>query len=186
MPSFVIQVSSGQSHEPVVEEALHGEVLGKAEGTLDLQRLTNRKRRANTGGVGERKDVVVVAGMIAREGKILIAQRPDGKARAGQWEFPGGKAEPGEALEAALVREIREELGAEIDVGAVWEVLRHDYPDLSVTVHFFPCRLRDGAVVERREHARIEWVEGARLGDYEFVEADRDLLPRIAKAPWLR
>ena len=133
-----------------------------------------------------RKDVVVVAGMIVREGRILIAQRPEGKARAGQWEFPGGKAEPGEALEAALVREIREELGAEIEVGGVWEVLRHDYPDLSVTVHFLPCRLREGAVVERREHARIEWVEPARLADYEFVEADRDLLPRIANAEWAR
>lgn len=133
-----------------------------------------------------RKDVVVVAGMIVREGKILIAQRPEGKARAGQWEFPGGKAEPGEANEAALVREIREELGAEIDVLPEWEVLRHDYPDLSVTVHFHPCRLREGASVECREHARIEWVEPARLAEFEFVEADRDLLPRIAQASWAR
>ena len=133
-----------------------------------------------------RKDVVVVAGIIVREGKILIAQRPEGKARAGQWEFPGGKAEPGETIEAALVREIREELGAEIDVGVVWEVLRHDYFDLSVTVHFLPCRLRDGSPLERREHARIEWADPGRLADYEFVEADRELLPRIAKAEWAR
>lgn len=133
-----------------------------------------------------RQDVVVVAGMIVREGRILIAQRPEGKARAGQWEFPGGKAEPGEGTEAALVREIREELGADVEVLPVWEVLRHDYPDLSVTVHFHPCRLREGSVVERREHARLEWVEPSRLAEFEFVEADRDLLPRIVQAAWVR
>ena len=130
---------------------------------------------------------MVVAGMIVRDGKILIAQRPAGKARAGQWEFPGGKTEAGEAPEAALAREIREELGVGVAVGPVWEVLRHDYPDLSVTVHFFPCRLDPpDARVAALEHARIEWVEPARLGEFEFVEADRDLLPRIAAAEWAR
>lgn len=133
-----------------------------------------------------KKDVVVVAGMIVREGKILIAQRPAGKARAGQWEFPGGKTEPGETPEAALAREIREELGVEVDVLPVWESLRHDYPDLSVTVYFHPCRLREGQSIERKEHARLEWVEPSRLGEFEFVEADRELLPRIAAAPWAR
>ena len=133
-----------------------------------------------------RTQVVVVAAMIVRDGKILIAQRPEGKARAGQWEFPGGKAEPGEAPDAALRREIREELGAEIEIDPVWEVARHEYPDLSVTVHFFPCRLAAGARADRLEHARIEWVEAARLAEYEFVEADRSLLPRIASAPWVR
>lgn len=133
-----------------------------------------------------RKDVVVVAAMIVQDGKILIAQRPAGKARAGQWEFPGGKAEAGESPEAALEREIREELGAEVVAGPVWEVLHHDYPDLTVTVHFFPCRLAPGARVERKEHARLDWVEPARLAEFEFVEADRDLLPRIATAEWAR
>ena len=129
---------------------------------------------------------MVVAAMIVEDGKILIAQRPAGKARAGEWEFPGGKAEPGETVEAALAREIREELGCEIVPGPVWEVLRHDYPDLSVAVHFFPCRLAPGARVERREHQRVEWVEPSRLAEFEFVEADRDLLPRIAAAEWAR
>ena len=129
---------------------------------------------------------MVVAAMIVREGRILIAQRPDGKARAGQWEFPGGKAEPGEGNEAALAREIREELGVDVEVLPAWEVLRHDYPDLSVTVHFHPCVLREDATPERKEHAALEWVEPARLAEFEFVEADRDLLPRIAQAPWVR
>lgn len=129
---------------------------------------------------------MVVAAMIVEDGKILIAQRPAGKARSGQWEFPGGKAEPGESPEAALVREIREELGAEIVPGGLWESLRHDYADLSVTVHFYPCRLAAGARVERKEHARLEWVEPSRLAEFEFVEADRALLPRIAAAAWAR
>ena len=129
------------------------------------------------------KSVVVVAALILDErGRILIAQRPAGKKRAGEWEFPGGKAEPGETVAAALVREIDEELGARVEPGETFEVLPHVYPDLEVVVHFVWCRLAPGAAVERREHARLEWVEPARMVEFEFVEADRALLPRIAAA----
>jgi 8-oxo-dGTP diphosphatase len=125
--------------------------------------------------------VIVVAGLLVRDdGRILIAQRPEGKKRAGEWEFPGGKAEAGETPEEALRRELREELGAEVDIEPVLERVAHDYPDLRVEVLFFPCRLRAGAVVERREHARLEWVEPARMAEFPFVEADRALLPRFA------
>lgn len=128
----------------------------------------------------------MVAALIVQDGRILIAQRPEGKARAGQWEFPGGKAEPGEEPAAALAREIREELGAEVEVGPRWETLTHVYPDLSVTVHFHPCRLKEGSRVTRLEHARLEWVAPAELERFELVEADRALLPRIAQAAWAR
>ena len=124
--------------------------------------------------------VIVVAGLVTRGGRILIAQRPEGKKRAGQWEFPGGKTEPGELPEAALARELREELGAEVVIEAMLEKVEHVYSDLRVEVLFYPCTLKAGAVVERREHARLEWVLPAELERFEFVEADRALLPRFA------
>ncbi|HVO29662.1 MAG TPA: (deoxy)nucleoside triphosphate pyrophosphohydrolase [bacterium] len=123
--------------------------------------------------------IVVVAGLITREGRILIAQRPEGKKRAGEWEFPGGKAEPGETPQAALERELMEELGVRVIVEPLLEKVEHEYPDLKVEVFFFPCTLAPGAVVERREHARIEWIEPARMTEFTFVEADRALLPRF-------
>ena len=126
----------------------------------------------------------VVAALLVRDGRILIAQRPPGKKRAGQWEFPGGKTEPGESPQDALQRELREEIGAEVEIGPVLERVEHSYPDLLVEVLFFPCRLRAGAIVECREHARLEWVKADEMADYDFVEADRALLPRFAA--WLK
>ena len=124
--------------------------------------------------------VIVVAGLITRGGRILIAQRPEGKKRAGQWEFPGGKTEPGESPEAALVRELREELGADVVIEPLLEKVEHVYSDLRVEVRFYPCTLKAGALVERLEHARLEWVLPEEMERFEFVEADRALLPRLA------
>ena len=124
--------------------------------------------------------VVVVAGLIVRKGRILIAQRPAGKNRAGEWEFPGGKTEPGETPETALARELREELGVEAEIEALLERVEHVYPDLRVVVLFFPCRLKCGSEVVRREHARLEWVLPEEMENFQFVEADRTLLPRFA------
>ncbi len=126
------------------------------------------------------RSVHVVAALIVRGGKILIAQRPAGKARAGQWEFPGGKREDGESAAAALSRELREELGVEAAVEPPVESVTHDYPDLRVTVDFHPCRLAAEVEVARREHARLAWVAPSELAAFDFVEADRELLPRLA------
>lgn len=129
-----------------------------------------------------RPTTVVVAALIVREGRLLIGQRPVGKKRAGEWEFPGGKAEPGETPEQALRRELQEELGVEATVGTAFESVAHEYPDLSVVVHFLRCRLAPDAAVERREHDAIVWAAPDELAAYRFVEADRELLPRIAEA----
>ena len=128
--------------------------------------------------------MIVVAALLVRDGRILIAERPAGKKRAGEWEFPGGKCEPGETPEAALARELMEELGAEAEIEPALESVEHVYPDLRVEVRFHPCRLRAGSVVERREHARLEWVLPGEMAAYPFVEADRALLPRFAI--WLK
>lgn len=124
--------------------------------------------------------VEVVAALIVRNGKVLVARRPPGKARSGQWEFPGGKAEPGESAEQALAREIEEELGCGCAPAQTFAVLEHEYPDLHVRVLFIGCRLQGEPV--RREHAELAWVSPEELARYEFVEADRALLPRIADA----
>lgn len=126
------------------------------------------------------RTVVVVAGLLVRGGKLLIAQRPEGKKRALQWEFPGGKAEEGETPAEALRREMREELAIDVEVGRVFETLTHEYPDIHVEVHFLVCRTEQEP--ERREHARLEWVGPDELARYDFVEADVAVLPRIADA----
>ena len=129
-----------------------------------------------------RPTTVVVAALIVRDGRVLIGRRPPGKKRAGEWEFPGGKTEPGETPEQALHRELDEELGVDARIGTAFETVSHEYPDLSVVVHFLRCALPDGANVVQREHDAIVWAAADELSGYTFVEADRDLLPRIAEA----
>src|SRR3954468_4948554 len=88
--------------------------------------------------------VDVAAGLVFREGKLLIARRFDNVHLGGLWEFPGGKREAGETFEQCLARELREELGIEIEVGEVLESLTHDYSEKSVHLKFFQCRWKQG------------------------------------------
>ncbi|MEY2668695.1 MAG: hypothetical protein RJA59_1333, partial [Pseudomonadota bacterium] len=87
------------------------------------------------------KRVLVVAAVIRRDGRILVTRRHPHADRGGQWEFPGGKVEPGEDEAAALVREIREELDCEVTVGALLARTTHRYPDLEVELAFYACTL---------------------------------------------
>ena len=113
-------------------------------------------------------------------GRYLITQRRPGSHLEGLWEFPGGKLDAGETLEACLRRELGEELGATFAVGPKVETIRWEYPDRTIVLHVFECRLESGTITPL-EGQTMEWVEPDRLADYEFPPADRTLLARLAR-----
>jgi 8-oxo-dGTP diphosphatase len=123
--------------------------------------------------------VEVAAALIQDEaGRYLITRRLPGTHLAGLWEFPGGKREPGETFEACLRRELVEELGADFTIGEKVETVTWRYPEKTVALHFYRCRLEGGAIVPLQRQA-VAWVEAARLSDYDFPPADRALLDRL-------
>ena len=119
--------------------------------------------------------VDVVAAVIRDNGKILITQRFDHVHLPGLWEFPGGKVEAGESLEAGLKREIREELGLEIAVEDEIFTIEHEYPTKTVRLHFFNCSIIEGDP-QPIEVADLRWVRPAELGQFEFPPADAGLI----------
>jgi len=122
--------------------------------------------------------IQVAAGLILHEGRYLIAQRKVGVHLGGLWEFPGGKCEPGEALEDCLRRELREELGIEITTLVPFHIIRHEYPEKTVELHFFHCSIRDGQA-QALDCEEIRWVAPEELTKYEFPEADRPLIQAL-------
>ena len=127
---------------------------------------------------------LVVAGLIVGEDRrILITQRRADQALPLQWEFPGGKVEPGEAPVAALVRELREEIGVTVEVGRIWEVLFHPYPAFDLVMLVYMCRIAAG---EPRavEVADLRWVRAQDLPAWDILPADRPLVDRlVAEGP---
>jgi mutator protein MutT len=122
--------------------------------------------------------IEVSAALIFRGGKLLVTQRHAGAHLGGLWEFPGGKREAGETFEQCLIREIREELGVEIFVGELFEEIRHDYPEKSVHLKFFICKIISGEP-QPLDCAAVKWVEASELADHEFPAADAQLLARL-------
>jgi len=129
------------------------------------------------------RDVVeVVAGLIRDErGRYLITRRRQGTHLEGLWEFPGGKREPNETLQESLRRELQEELGALFAVEGLVETVRWAYPEKTVVLSFFHCRLEAGSVAPR-EGQQMEWVPPAELRRYRFPPADDVLLGRLQSA----
>jgi len=128
-----------------------------------------------------KKTIEVSAALIFRGDKLLITQRHAHSHLGGLWEFPGGKREPGETFEQCLVREIREELGVEISVGELFEEIVHDYPEKSVRLKFFICRLLSGEP-QPLDCAAVKWVEKSELATHAFPAADAQLLAKL-KSP---
>ena len=122
--------------------------------------------------------LVAACALIDADGRVLLAQRPQGKAMAGMWEFPGGKVEPGESLEVALKREILEELGIKIRVDDEFFNVDHDYPAKSVRLHFFNCTILEGEA-QPLDVADLRWVTPTDLCHFEFPPADAELIAKL-------
>lgn len=128
------------------------------------------------------KPIVLVAAiaLVDADGRVLIAQRPEGKSMAGLWEFPGGKVETGETPESALIREMKEELGIDIAAAclAPFTFASHSYPEFHLLMPLYVCRVWQGAP-HAREGQEIAWVRPARLGDYAMPPADKPLIAML-------
>lgn len=129
------------------------------------------------------KPIVLVAAvaLVDTDGRVLIAQRPEGKQLAGLWEFPGGKVEPGETPEQCLIRELKEELGIDVNEAclAPFVFTSHAYDSFHLLMPLWLCRRWSGAV-QALEHQAVAWVKPARLSDYPMPPADEPLVA------WLR
>jgi 8-oxo-dGTP diphosphatase len=122
--------------------------------------------------------LVSAVALIDADGRILLAQRPEGKSLAGLWEFPGGKVEPGETPEAALIRELHEELGIDTHASCLAPLTfaSHSYPDFHLLMPLFACRRWHGTP-QAREGQVLAWVRPNALRDYPMPPADLPLIP---------
>jgi 8-oxo-dGTP diphosphatase len=125
--------------------------------------------------------IPVAAGFLRRGSQILVGQRPENHSLAGQWEFPGGKIESGESPEAALARELSEELGVEAEIGELKFSCTHSYGDVNILILFFEVLYWKGDP-KPKHHLMLEWIEPQDLGTRNIPEANRKMLDRIYKA----
>ena len=125
-----------------------------------------------------RRVTEVVAALIWDNDKFMICQRPENKARGLLWEFVGGKVEPGESKEEALVRECFEELAITLSVGNVFMDVKHEYPDLKVHLTLFNATILKG-IPQRIEHNDVRWITVQEINQYDFCPADKVILEKL-------
>ncbi len=147
---------------------------------MDLHERRPVKSDGNISGTrhSQQPAIEVSAGLIFRSGKLLITQRHARAHLGGLWEFPGGKREPDESFEACLVRELREELGVEADVGELFESITHAYAEKTVHLKFYLCSINRGEP-QPLDCAACKWVDCAGLRAHEFPAADASLLEKL-------
>lgn len=120
----------------------------------------------------------VVAALIWQGDKFMICQRPANKARGLLWEFVGGKTEPGESFQDALIRECREELDITVSVGDMFTQVVHQYPDIHIRLTLFHCTISEGTP-KLLEHNDLKWIHPRDIPKYDFCPADKDILALI-------
>jgi 8-oxo-dGTP diphosphatase len=157
-------------HEVGLFEATRDDIFGKPEAPAETVSASGGKPMV----------LVVACALVDVDGRVLLARRPEGKKMAGLWEFPGGKLDPGETPEAALIRELKEELG--IDVAAAclapFAFASHDYDTFHLLMPLFICRRWKGTPTSR-EGQTLAWVRAAKLTEYEMPPADKPLIPLL-------
>ncbi len=124
--------------------------------------------------------IEVVAALIWKNDKFMICQRPAHKERGLLWEFVGGKVEPGETKEQALIRECQEELDVVLSVGEAFMDVIHEYPDITVHLTLFNATIAEGGP-QKIEHNDIRWIATSEIPNYEFCPADKEILARICE-----
>lgn len=127
------------------------------------------------------REIQVVAAVIRHNNAVFATQRGYGPYK-GKWEFPGGKMEPGETMEQALVREIREELAVEVTMVAWVAAVEYDYPEFHLRMHCFLCEIKEGEPV-LLEHEAARWLTRETIEEVDWLPADRVALPQI-KGLW--
>lgn len=130
---------------------------------------------ANT---GKRLLLVAACALVDADGRVLLAQRPEGKQLAGLWEFPGGKVEPGETPEQCIIRELHEEIGIETDIPCLAPLTfaSHSYDDFHLLMPLFVCR-RFRGIAQPREGQALKWVRPKQMREYPMPPADAPLIP---------
>ncbi|RUW44020.1 (deoxy)nucleoside triphosphate pyrophosphohydrolase [Mesorhizobium sp. M00.F.Ca.ET.151.01.1.1] len=127
---------------------------------------------------GKRLLLVAACALVDADGRVLLAQRPEGKQLAGLWEFPGGKVEPGETPEQCLIRELHEEIGIETEIPCLAPLTfaSHSYDDFHLLMPLFVCR-RFRGIAQPREGQALKWVRPKQMRDYPMPPADAPLIP---------
>ena len=127
---------------------------------------------------GKRLLLVAACALVDADGRVLLAQRPEGKQLAGLWEFPGGKVEPGETPEQCIIRELHEEIGIETDIPCLAPLTfaSHSYDEFHLLMPLFICR-RFRGIAQPREGQALKWVRPKQMRDYPMPPADAPLIP---------